>query len=250
MPDFISRVQENEKNRILVYYGDYKIDELYQMNEFLSNSDLSFYKLQQMFLMGSKQIIKDRYVVLTDVYFLLFDPIIDNMNIGKLLFWGDIRQLSTAKVSNEFLHQLTIEWKSQDKAVISFVLSFKDVAIKEFLGTATRKIVRIKDNFQIFHDELMKSSMEDSLNYERLVLLIKFKEDLLKKQKSPNIVKELMNLYQKIIEVLSERSDDAYEHYLNKMKNMLQNEEIQKLLEEPGKKEFELSKTYYSSTYK
>lgn len=250
MPEFINRVQENEKNRILVYYGDYKIDELYQMNEFLSNSDINFYKLQQVFLMGSKQIIKDRYIVLTDVYFLLFDPIKDNKNIGKLLFWGDIRQLSTAKGSAEFSDHLIIEWKSQDKAVISFELIFKDVTIKEFLETSTRKIIRIKDNFQIFHDELMKINMEENLNYERLVLLIKFKEDLLKKNSSPNIVKELMNLYQKIIEILSDRNDDAYEVYLGKMKSMLQNEGIQKLLEEPNKKEFELSKTYYSNTYK
>ena len=45
IPDFINRVNENNKNKILVYYGDYKIDKIYQINEFLANNELSTFSI-------------------------------------------------------------------------------------------------------------------------------------------------------------------------------------------------------------
>lgn len=251
IPSFLTRVEENINNKILVYYGDYSIDELYDMNEFLCNKEIEFYKLQQSFTSGKKQVFKERYVVLTDIYFLLFDPVPDNKNFGKLLFWGDIRQLSSSKGSNESSDRLIVEWKNQDKNVISFELQFSNISVNEFLEFSLRKINKLKSHYNIFHDELTKPNNEKKgYDYEKLVLLIQFKEELYKKQNSINTVKELMSLYQNIIEVLSEKNDDNYIFYLNKLKVMLENEEIQKQLFEPKvekKSSFELSHSYYSN---
>ncbi len=41
IPKFIKRVEENKINNVLAYYGDYKIDKIYEMNDFLGNSELS-----------------------------------------------------------------------------------------------------------------------------------------------------------------------------------------------------------------
>lgn len=226
IPDFLSRVDENSDNRILVYYGDYKIDNIYEMNDFLSNRDINFYKLQQVISSGKKNILRNRYIVLSDIYFLLFDPVPDNLSYGKLLFWGDIRQLSSSKGSQDYNNHLILEWKNQEQTVISFELVFDYPSVKDFLEISLRKINKLKDTFSIFHDELTKPNNEKkSYDYDKLILLIKFKEDILEKQNSPNTVRELISLYQSVIEVLSERNDDSYTIYLSKMKNMLEKQD-------------------------
>lgn len=232
-----------------MYYGDYRIDDIYDLNDFLSNREVDFYKLQQTFKSGKKEVKKNRYVVLTDIYFLLFDPVPDNMQYGKLLFWGDIRQLSSSKGTSEFSDHLILEWKSQEKSIVSFELVFSLVTVNEFLEVAARKINKLKDSYNIFHDELTKSNNDSrkGYDYDKLVLLIQFKEDLYSKQNSINTVRELMSLYQNVIEILSERGDENYMTYLQKLKVLLKNEEIQKQLEESkDKTSFELSHSYYS----
>lgn len=245
------RVEENEKEKILVYYGDYKIDGLYQINDFLFNQDLNLFKLQQVYKSGNKLLLKPRYIVLTDIYFLLFDPIKDNKEMGKLLFWGDIRQLNNSKGSTEYTNHLIVEWKSQTRSIVTFELVFENINIKDFMEIASRRIIRLKDNFKIFHDELMKSNDDKPKDYEKIILLIKFKEDLLQQKHSPHTVKELINLYQNVIEILTERNDDNYKIFLDKMKIMLDKED--KLINDAdttaSTKGFELSKSYYSTTH-
>jgi len=40
LPSFVNRILENTYNRILVYYGDYIIDHIYDINDFISNTDI------------------------------------------------------------------------------------------------------------------------------------------------------------------------------------------------------------------
>ena len=251
IPSFLTRMDENIDNKILVYYGEYRIDQIYNINDFLSNREIDFFKLQQTFMSGKKRVMKDRYIVLTDIYFLLLDPVPDNKNLGKLLFWGDIRQLTSSRGSQEFTNHLILEWKNQEKSLVSFELVFDSLTISDFLELSSRKINKLKDFYNIFHDELNRHQDEKKpQDYEKLVLLIKFKEDILNKQHSINTVKELMALYQSIIEVMSERNDDGYIEYLSKLKVLLQNQEYQKLLTEKddvkSNSTFELSNSYYN----
>lgn len=165
------------------------------------------------------------------------------------MFWGDIRQLSSSKGTSDFSDHLILEWKSQEKSIVSFELVFNNITVNEFLEVAARKINKLKDSYNIFHDELTKPNNDSKkgYDYDKLVLLIQFKEDLYKKQNSINTVRELMSLYQNVIEILSERSDENYIIYLKKLKVLLENEEIQKqLTEQKDKTSFELSHSYYS----
>jgi len=248
-------------NKILVYYGDYKIDDIYDINDFLSNLEIDLFKIQQLISTGKKNILRERYVILTDIYFLLFDPVPDHRSYGKLLFWGDIRQLTSSKGSSEHNNNLVLEWKNQEKSVISFELVFGAILVKDFLEIAMRKINKVKETFNIFHDELTRPNSEKkSYDYEKLVLLITFKEDLLEKNKSVNTMKELMNLYQSVIEILSERNDENFATYLKKLKTLMEDPEFQNQLgcnessiettDKVIKKDsFELSNSYYSAAH-
>lgn len=237
-----------------MYYGDYKIDEIYDVNDFLANTDLDFYKIRQATTKGKKSFFTDRYIILTDVYFLLFDPVPGNRHLAKLLFWGDIRQLSSSKGSSEVSNSLILEWKNNDKIMVSFELLFGSISIKEFLEISSRRINKLRERFKVFHDEFTKPNVEDKglfQSLEKLVLLVQLKEELLQSNYSIHTIRELMSLYQRIIEILSEKNDPEFRVYLNKLHSMLENQEIQRMLDEKltEKKVFELSNSYYSTPH-
>ena len=102
------------------------------MNEFLMNCEMHFFKVQQKLRKNKKIFTKNRfkiflilrYVVLTDIYFLLFDPILESMNCGRLLFWGDIRQIIKCKGSEISSDYLYLEWKNEDEKVLNTLIRF------------------------------------------------------------------------------------------------------------------------------
>jgi len=111
---------------MLVYYGDYEIDKVYDLNDFQMNNELKFFRVKQKIRKETKIFYKDRYyisdltryIVLTDIYFLLFDPVIESKNCGRLLFWGDIRQISSFKDSSLSWEILILNWTNEDNNVI------------------------------------------------------------------------------------------------------------------------------------
>jgi ubiquitin-protein ligase len=271
IPKFLSRLIENTNNKILVYYGDYKIDMIYDINDFLVNTDLDFFKVCQHLKPkkeGEEKVKKERYVVLTDIYFLLFDAVPHSKNLAKLLFWGDIRQIVTCKgtsfSSESDSETLILEWKNNNK-LIQFEMSFTNGNIKFFLDKSTRKILRLKEQYKIFQDDMSKpvedeivSRMKDvnlsSSNIDKLIMLVKYKEEILERKHSINIIRELMSLYQKIIEILSAKGDLEFKTYLDKLHKMLTDKQIQEELEKEkimnsadSKKIFELSNFYSGS---
>jgi hypothetical protein len=231
IPKFLNRLIENTSNKILVYYGDYKIDTIYDMNDFLTNQDLDFFRVEQVIRKDKK---KERYIVLTDVYFLFFDPAPSTRNYAKLLFWGDLRQIQI-KTEDQGLF---LEWKSKDK-IIGFSVEFKAGIKEAFKEKCLRKAQKLQEQYKIFQDDIVKPNEDDivsklndmNLNdLEKLVLLVKYKEDLLEKSNSVNIVKELMSLYQKIIEIQSAKGED-FKEYLDKLHKMLNDKETQNSLD-------------------
>jgi hypothetical protein len=231
IPKFLNRLIENTSNKILVYYGDYKIDSIYDMNDFLTNQDLDFFRVEQVIRKEKK---KERYIVLTDVYFLFFDPAPSTRNYAKLLFWGDLRQIQI-KTEDQGLF---LEWKSKDK-IIGFSVDFKAGLREAFKEKCLRKAQKLQDQYKIFQDDIVKPNEDDivsklndmNLNdLEKLVLLVKYKEELLEKSNSVNLVKELMSLYQKIIEIQSAKGED-FKDYLDKLHRMLNDKDTQNSLD-------------------
>ena len=68
------------------------------------------------------------------------------------------------------------------------------------MNSSSNKIIRLKDNFKIFQEDMNKPVIEDDnqISEEKLSELIKYKEELLQKKFSVNLLRELMNMYQKV----------------------------------------------------
>lgn len=240
IPYFIIRVSENCLLDTLVYYGDYHIDKIYNMNEFLLNDEINFFRCFQ-YIANKKnmtKIKKDRYIILTDVYFLLFDPLEENKNSAKLLFWGDIRQLSNFRceeIKEERCDSLVLEWKNGKEVQISFQLTFKDMSIKEFMELSLSKIEAITKKYKMFQDDIWKfGEANNTFNYSNkdyLLNLISIKEKMYKTKKSFILINELITLYNKIIEILSVNNDPTYKDFLNKLQNLLNDKETQEKMQ-------------------
>jgi ubiquitin-protein ligase len=236
IPVFVYRVIENTNNKVLVYYGDYYIDKIYDMNDFNITQNIDFYRVRDSVFKKGKTTEKNRYIILSDIYFLLFDPVPSAKNLGKLVFWGDIRQIMSCKGNSNNAESILLEWKGEgNQTLISFNLTFLGTGnqLADFIEKSAKKILRLKDHFKIYQDDMNKPNQETKLNVnnlDKLILLIKYKEDLYSSRQSINIIKELMALYQKVIEIMSAKNDPDFKIYLDKLHVMLENKEIQEQL--------------------
>jgi len=109
-------------------------------------------------------------------------------------------------------------------------MTFVNSSVKDFMEKAVEKINGLKC-FTIFQEDINKPAESDNtemnLNIEKIVMSIKIKEEILEKNYTLNMVRELMNLYQKVIEILSAKNDESFRFYLEKLHKLLKKEEIQ-----------------------
>ena len=78
---FLLCLKENIQISVFIYYGEYEIGHVYQINDFLINKNtIKFYRIIQ--INGKTEEMK--YIVITQLYYLLFVPVEDDMSLAKL----------------------------------------------------------------------------------------------------------------------------------------------------------------------
>jgi len=78
---FLLCIKENIQISVFIYYGEYEIGHVYQINDFLMNKNtIKFYRIIQ--INGKSEEMK--YIVITQLYYLLFGPVEDDMSLAKL----------------------------------------------------------------------------------------------------------------------------------------------------------------------
>ena len=242
LPIFIKKVKENTENQYLIYYGDYVIDDIYDLNDFLVNAQIDFYRVEQVIKNKSIQ----RYVVITEIYFLFFDPAPDSKNLAKLLFIGDIRQLTKRninKTENENQSILSFSYSGKkENELINFEFLLDNYSLTEMLNAIDKKVKYLKSNYEIFgdngNDNLNENDFKNEIenkNNEEINKLIEENEKKLKEINSLNVLKKLKILYEK-------KNKDNKED--SKRINEI-NQEIEKLINlKNSKYYFKMSKSY------
>lgn len=244
IPTFCERVSENTTNKYLVYFGEYKINEVYDINHFLSNPELNFFKCVQ-FLKSksnnnSNKLRKERYIVLSDVYFLLFDPAPNFKNMAKLIFWGDIRSLTITKTDNyhenEKALSYVLEWLNDNTKIISLeVLFFNSLIsqnfmlnpIQDFINAIENKSNKLKDNFRAFHEDFLKANdFFVNFNLGNLKSFVKFNENKFSLYKNLFLAKSLIMLYKKLYLYYKKFDEAIANSYDVKIKNIDNNKEL------------------------
>ena len=144
IPLFLQNIKKNEENKIFYYYGEYFLDEIYDINDYLSDENLKLYRTSQIV---KKNEFK-RFIILNDVYFLLFDPLPDSNNYAKLVFMSDILLLNDAK-KDENEKIVHFEWKNNKNEDIKMTFKFEEKFFNEFLSTKHSKINKLLSHYDM-----------------------------------------------------------------------------------------------------
>lgn len=138
IPLFLENIKKNQDKKLFYYYGEYCLDEIYDINDFFSGQTLDFFRVNQ--------IIKEnnfkRYIILNDVYFLLFDPMPDTNNYAKLVFISDIFLLNNAKEDKKE-QIINFEWKKDKNEDIKMSFKFEPNNYDVFISTKKMKINKL-----------------------------------------------------------------------------------------------------------
>ena len=135
IPLFLENIKSNEEKKIFYYYGEYSLDEIYDINDFFINENIKFFRVKQ--IIGKNEF--KRFIIFNEVYFLLFDPVPDSNNYAKLVFISDILLLGhTNKDVEEKI--IKFEWKKDKNEIINMRFKFEGKAFDDFIIEKQNKI--------------------------------------------------------------------------------------------------------------
>ena len=143
---FLEEIKKNEEKNKFFYYGDYILDEIYDINDFFSSQKNEFFRANQ--IMKENKIKK--YIILSDVYFLLFDPVPDVFNYAKLIFFCDIMILNNINENNneKKIYLEIKDEKNNKNDNIKLCFEF-DQKFNEFLKGKNDRINKLKNKYKL-----------------------------------------------------------------------------------------------------
>ena len=143
---FLEEIKKNEEKNKFFYYGDYILDEIYDINDFFSSQKNEFFRANQ--IMKENKIKK--YIILNDVYFLLFDPVPDVFNYAKLIFFCDIMILNNINENNneKKIYLEIKDEKNNKNGNIKLCFEF-DQKFNEFLKGKNDRINKLKNKYKL-----------------------------------------------------------------------------------------------------
>ena len=243
IPEFIKKIVFYEESKIFMYFGKYYLNEIYNINDFISNKNLFFYKV-----MEYKKDIKDyiqlniKYIIVSDFHVLFFDLFEDKpKNICKLIFIGEIYKINSferLEENNNVINNNENKNNYSDKIYIDWILDDNKKTTTQFIFSVINDnnnnnkenipdfidIVNKKQSFIGIKYKLVIKDYNEYNNQYELNELIKLAKILEKKEKilgSNDMLQNEMNkIYQKIIDISTKFNKIGVTlEYLEKIKN-------------------------------
>ena len=242
IPEFIKKIVFYEESKIFMYFGKYYLNEIYNINDFISNKNLFFYKV-----MEYKKDIKDyiqlniKYIIVSDFHVLFFDLFEDKpKNICKLIFIGEIYKINSferLEENNNVINDNENKNNYSDKIYIDWILDDNKKTTTQFIFSVINDNNNNKENIPDFIDIVNKKQSFIGIKYKLVIKdyneynnqyelneLIKLAKILEKKEKilgSNDMLQNEMNkIYQKIIDISTKFNKIGVTlEYLEKIKN-------------------------------
>ena len=250
IPEFVKKIFFYKDNKIFIYFGKYYLNELYNINDFISNKNIYFYKVMTFKKDKNKEYIQlnMKYVIISDFYVLFFNLVNDNTkNICKLIFIGEINKINCFerldfdnKINNDENNDINI---SQDKIYIDWISNEKNKKIvfifsvlydknnkeknPDFIDVVNKKQIFIGINYKL----IIKDYNEFNYKKEDLNELINLSNYLQKKEKYIGnldiYIKEIKKIYQKIMKIaIKINKAEISLEYIEKIKNINKKDNI------------------------
>eukprot|EP00331_Platyophrya_macrostoma_P001521 CAMPEP_0176407626 /NCGR_PEP_ID=MMETSP0127-20121128/1511_1 /TAXON_ID=938130 /ORGANISM="Platyophrya macrostoma, Strain WH" /LENGTH=694 /DNA_ID=CAMNT_0017786843 /DNA_START=315 /DNA_END=2399 /DNA_ORIENTATION=- len=235
LPEFLKKVYKEVHNFInLQKLGTYHLGHTYNLEDFLVLEGVAVFPGQEMLAKPSKD--NSRYLVITRMSILNFEPINKNKNIVKLISWANIQSLMSIKRKREEETALVLNWKDKSKkegitqifliddapkCVELIVDTMKKIGITANKSTPKEADLRLED-VTVTH----YADMDINQILENIAIL----ESRLQSELTITVINTLTTLYQKAIEFYSAFGNKNYEIYVNKLHSILSREDIQAVL--------------------
>ncbi len=108
--NFLTLLEESTKINSFVFFGEYEYKHVYQINDFLmSKNYLNFYRINV--IKENKE--KERYILFTKLYYLLFEPLRDDKALIKLLHQHKLKDMNIYFDKNTVKKSLIINISSK-----------------------------------------------------------------------------------------------------------------------------------------
>ena len=172
---FLEQIQKNEEKNEFHYYGVYIIDEIYDINGFFSSQKNEFFRVNQIVNENKNK----KYIVLNDVYFLLFDPVPDVFNYAKLILFGDIMILDDIKENNneKIIYIEIKDDKSKTKEYIKLCFEFEK-KYDDFLKSKKQRINKLKTKYENFNINDEKDKLNNKYDTKGFQISKTFENEL------------------------------------------------------------------------
>ena len=88
--NFLTYINESIAINSFIFFGEYEYNHIYQINDFLQNGNYNFYRINEI----KKNKYEERYILFTELYFLLFSPTPEDKALVKLLFFQKLKDIN------------------------------------------------------------------------------------------------------------------------------------------------------------
>ena len=139
---FLHHLYNAEVFKTFIYFGEYSLNHIYHINNFLKNKEiLDFFRVNR--VRNEEIYEKIFYIILTEIYLIVFEPDDNNKSLGKILFYKELSEISVS-YEEVYLHF------DDDKIKKKLKVSIKDLQNKILFKESNNDNI-INDKVKISH---------------------------------------------------------------------------------------------------
>lgn len=239
LPSFTDNIDYQVSNKLFPDVGEYTISSIYyNLNDFFLNPNNKFFRVEILCENSKHNIFLEMYLVITKSNIIFLRPgynmkknicyikhiinIIGIERIRRFLKEGeDFDGYSCFKiVNNQYIdnkYNINLN-KEDDKSIFSKTICIDDnnLNIKDINDLINLRKAELRNNFKFF-ENLMCNDVKDIEN------IICIKENIIKNKVDDNIFYQIHDLYNKLIEITSNKEDSDFSSYVKKLQIFLDN---------------------------
>ena len=235
---FLISLKENLEIKVLIYYGNYTLNHEYLINDFLMNKPtINFFRIHDLnncfsgnnlnnnTINNSNNYLdnKLKYIIITQLYFLVFEPVKENKSYAKLIQFYHIKDINIIiknKDKENGINYIKINKDINNSISIKFILIHKNhISNEQSIKAKNEEIECDYDAYKEFKNFL--DEKKEELNYRNYLLVIKNAKNLSAMDEKRDFSKKKFisenrcNDYKKYIEYY----EILYDYYKKKKKD-------------------------------
>ena len=161
---FIINLKENMDIKVYIYYGEYTLNHAYIINDFLINQPtLKFFRIYELNNTKAKEL---KYIIITQLYFLIFEPINENKSLGKLTQVHHIKDVNFKMDNNNYYFKINKD--KNNSIILKFMLTRGGYQGKK---VSQKDIIECDANDYIALKNILEEKKKE-LNFENYLLVI------------------------------------------------------------------------------